>query len=81
MYLCANLTQHRAEIAWNVLSMSVAVLAIAWIVPSTGAAMPEWLQHIVGASGRQAALYRAMQLPGVQALYPRPPKVAQGELA
>jgi hypothetical protein len=39
------------------------------------------MQHIVGASSIESALYRAMQLPAVQALYPRPPKEAQTELA
>jgi tetratricopeptide (TPR) repeat protein/predicted Zn-dependent protease len=39
------------------------------------------MQHIVGASTIESALYRAMQLPAVQALYPRPPKEAQTELA
>jgi hypothetical protein len=45
------------------------------------ATLPAWLQHIVGGSTIESALYRVMQLPAVQALYPRPPKEAQGELA
>jgi tetratricopeptide (TPR) repeat protein len=45
------------------------------------ATLPEWMQHVVGASSVERALYRAMALPGVQALYPRPPKESQGELA
>ncbi len=44
------------------------------------ATLPEWMQHVVGASSIERALYRAMTLPGVQALYPRPPKESQGEL-
>ena len=47
---------------------------------TAGATLPPWLQHIVGASGAESALYRVMQLPGVQTLFPRPPKEAQGEL-
>jgi tetratricopeptide (TPR) repeat protein len=45
------------------------------------ATLPEWLQHVVGASSIETALFRGMQLPQVQALYPRPPKEAQAELA
>ncbi|MDQ2842905.1 MAG: hypothetical protein M3Y72_18080 [Acidobacteriota bacterium] len=54
----------------------------AFAAPITaGATLPAWLQHIVGGSTLESALYRAMQLPAVQALYPRPPKEAQRELA
>src|SRR5579875_857202 len=46
------------------------------------ATLPAWLQHIVGASSLDSALFRAMPLPQVPAaFYPRPPKEAQGELA
>ena len=44
------------------------------------AELPEWMQHVVGASTVEAALYRAMEIPGAQAFYPRPPKEAVGEL-
>src|ERR1700688_1704077 len=44
------------------------------------AALPRWMQDAVGSSAIEAALYRAMEIPGVKALYPRPPKEAQGEL-
>jgi tetratricopeptide (TPR) repeat protein len=50
------------------------------IVPAARATLPPWLQHIVGSSTVESALYRAMQLPAVQALYPRPPKESQSEL-
>ena len=50
-------------------------------VTTAGATLPPWLQHIVGASGAESALYRMMQLPGVQTLFPRPPKEAQTELS
>jgi tetratricopeptide (TPR) repeat protein len=42
--------------------------------------LPDFLQHVVGASSMEAALFRMMDLPGVKALYPRPPKEAQAEL-
>lgn len=45
------------------------------------ATLPPWLQHVIGASSIESALFRSMQLPNVQALYPRPPKEAQTELA
>ena len=45
------------------------------------ATLPPWLQHIVGASTTEAALYRLMHLPGADTLYPRPPKEQQSELS
>ncbi len=45
------------------------------------ATLPPWLQHVVGASTVESALYRLMSLPTLQALYPRPPKESQAELA
>ena len=45
------------------------------------ASLPAWLQHVVGASTAEAALYRVMPLPVGQILYPRPPAEAQGEVA
>ncbi len=48
---------------------------------AANATFPEWLQHIVGASTVESALYRAMQMPAIQALYPRPPKEAAAELS
>ena len=54
----------------------------ALIVPAAASAtFPAWMQHIVGASTVESALYRAMQLPAIQALYPRPPKEAAAELS
>jgi hypothetical protein len=38
------------------------------------------MQDAVGGSAIEAALFRAMDIPGLKALYPRPPKEAQGEL-
>jgi hypothetical protein len=38
------------------------------------------MQDAVGASAIEAALYRAMQLPEAETLYPRPPAEARGEL-
>jgi hypothetical protein len=58
------------------------VIFLGLAIPITaGATLPAWLQHIVGSSTIESALYRVMQLPGVQALYPRPPKEAQTALA
>ena len=54
----------------------------ALIVPAAAnATFPAWMQHIVGASTVESALYRVMQLPAAQALYPRPPKEAAAELS
>ena len=65
---------------WRIICAFILVGAIA--VPVTAdATLPAWLQHIVGASTVESALYRAMQLPAVQALYPRPPKEAATELS
>ncbi len=57
------------------------LLATLLLVPLTAhATLPEWLQHIVGSSTIEAALYRTMHLPAADELYPRPPKEAQTEL-
>ena len=54
----------------------------ALIVPAAAnATFPAWMQHIVGASTVESALYRVMQLPAAQALYPRPPKEAAAQLS
>lgn len=45
------------------------------------AELPEFLQHTVSATALESALFRVMELPGVKALYPRPPKEARTELA
>ncbi len=61
---------------------TTAVLLLALTLPvAARAILPPWLQHIVGSSTLESALYRAMDLPSVKALYPRPPKEAQSELA
>jgi cellulose synthase operon protein C len=44
------------------------------------AELAPWLQSVVSGSAIEAALYRAMDLPGVKMLYPRPPAEARGEL-
>ncbi len=61
--------------------VGVFTLALATTIPSARATLPPWLQHVVGASTIEAALYRVMSLPSAQALYPRPPKESQAELA
>ena len=55
--------------------------SVVFAATSAQATLPPWLQHVIGASTIEAALFRSMQLPSVQALYPRPPKEAQTELA
>jgi hypothetical protein len=55
----------------------VALIAAACL--SAGAA-PEWLQHAIGGSAVEAALYRMMSLPGGDVLYPRPPAESVTEL-
>ncbi len=60
------------------LSLAAAALLCAGI--GARAELPEFLQHVVGASSIEAALFRVMELPGTKALYPRPPKEAQVEL-
>ena len=42
--------------------------------------LPGWMQYVVAGSAVEAALYRVMELPGVKALYPRPPAEARGEM-
>jgi len=42
--------------------------------------LPHWMQDAVSGSAIEAALYRAMEIPEMKALYPRPPKEARGEL-
>ena len=44
------------------------------------AELAPWLRSVVSGSAIEAALYRAMDLPGVKTLYPRPPAEARGEL-
>ncbi len=50
---------------------------VAW---QARADLPRWMQDAVSGSAIEAALYRAMEIPAAKALYPRPPKEAQGEL-
>ncbi len=58
----------------------LAVAAVLTMALSAHATLPAWLQHIVGASTMEAALYRTMHLPQADVLYPRPPKEAEAEL-
>ena len=58
-------------------TLAAGVLAGVLALPVAARAnLPAWLQHIVGASTVEAALYRTMQLPAVEAFYPRPPREA-----
>ncbi len=63
----------------SLIASSAGLLALATL--AAHATLPPWLQHVVGASSIEAALFRAMPLPSVQAMYPRPPKESQTELA
>lgn len=53
----------------------VAALVVS-IAVTARATLPPWLQHVVGGSTIESALYRVMPLPSVQASYPRPPREA-----
>jgi tetratricopeptide (TPR) repeat protein len=64
------------------IAANVGVLTlILFTATAARATLPPWLQHILGASTIESALYRTMQLPAVEALYPRPPKESQAQLA
>ena len=60
--------------------VAVGILGTSLTAWQARAALPRWMQDVVGSSAVEAALYRVMEIPGVKALYPRPPKEAQGEL-
>ncbi len=63
-------------------ALTLTALSLALLTATTAqATLPSWLQHIVGASTIESALYRTMPLPAVEILYPRPPKESQTELA
>ena len=60
----------------------VGLLTVSLLTATTArATLPPWLQHIIGASTIESALYRAMPLPTASTLYPRPPKESQAELS
>jgi tetratricopeptide (TPR) repeat protein len=64
------------------IAANVGVLTLILFTATTArATLPPWLQHILGASTIESALYRAMPLPSADALYPRPPKESQAQLA
>ena len=60
----------------GLVTVSTLVLPLA-----ANATLPQWLQHIIASTPIESALYRLMQLPSIQTLYPRPPKESQTELA
>ena len=71
-------TSHPRLLAGSVIVLGVcAASLVGW---QARAALPRWMQDAIGSSAIEAALYRVMEIPGVKALYPRPPKEAQGEL-
>src|SRR6266702_1399701 len=73
----------RERTGWDARWGVVAGVLALGLVCAARAELPEWMQHVVGASTVEAALYRVMEVPGAQALwpmYPRPPKQAASEL-
>jgi hypothetical protein len=64
---------------WKSAALAAVCVAVlfAW---QARADLPRWMQDAVSGSAIEAALYRAMDIPAMKALYPRPPKEAQGEL-
>ncbi|SNT21496.1 hypothetical protein SAMN05421770_105203 [Granulicella rosea] len=65
---------------WSKAAASVCASLLICATVEARADLPGWMQHVLGASTFEAALYRAFDLPGVKVLYPRPPKEAQAEL-
>ena len=71
-------------IPWHALpavTMAIGVFGISLAGWQALAALPRWMQDVIGSSAIEAALYRVMEIPGVKPLYPRPPKEAQSELS
>ena len=65
----------------RLLACACALCVLLAFAATAQADLPPWLQHLVGASTGEAALYRLMHLPSTDILYPRPPREAQQELA
>jgi tetratricopeptide (TPR) repeat protein len=65
----------------NLRQWPLLVGAVLCVVLVAHAELPGSLQHTIAGSAFESALFRLMDLPGVKALYPRPPKEAQAELA
>ncbi|MBB5063430.1 hypothetical protein [Granulicella mallensis] len=59
---------------------TTAVLGLVTVSFYARAELAPWLQSVVSGSDIEAALYRAMDLPGVRTLYLRPPTEARNEL-
>ena len=53
-----------------------AAVVVCACVLHAGAALPAWVQTVVGGSPIEAALFRMMEVPGMSVLYPRPPAEA-----
>ena len=71
-------------IPWHALpavTMAIGAFGISLAGWQARAALPRWMQDVIGSSAIEAALYRVMEIPGVKPFYPRPPKEAQGELS
>ncbi len=63
------------------LLLAAVLVGILPIAATAHATLPPWLQHIVGSSSAESALYRLMHTAATDILYPRPPREAQAELA
>ena len=60
--------------------LCIAVLTLTLAALAARAELEPWLQSAVAGSAIEAALYRAMDLPGLRTLYPRPPAEARTQL-
>jgi len=70
---CPNAIAKRALLCTTAIAVcAVGVRARADLAP--------WMQDVISGSVVEAALYRAMSLPGVKVLYPRPPAEARGQM-
>ena len=58
----------------------VAVAALFTVGVRAHADLAPWMQDVVSGSAIEAALYRAMSLPGVKVMYPRPATEARGQV-
>lgn len=70
----------KSRISFSATVLTLGTLTVSLAGWQAHAALPRWMQDVISASAIEAALYRAMDLPGAKALYPRPPREAQTEL-
>lgn len=63
------------------ISLSLAAVLLTAATVKAHADLPSWMQQALSASTIESALYRMMELPGLQTLYPRPPAESRTELS